>query len=122
MRDAPAVSVQALTGRTVLAGMSDHHVDPDLAVEIFVLGSAETGGEAGAAESSARAGDVSPLSITHQREVALMVLTEQHIAVCAVTSSQPNRTQTKPGDAAPGLDLVSRITQRCRDRALLRSR
>jgi uncharacterized protein YbcI len=30
-------SVEELTGRTVIGFMSDNHIDPDLAVEVFVL-------------------------------------------------------------------------------------
>ena len=29
--------IEALTGRTVVGFMSDNHIDPDLAVEVFVL-------------------------------------------------------------------------------------
>jgi uncharacterized protein YbcI len=37
MRDDLVAAVQALTGRTVLAFMSDSHIEPDLACEVFVL-------------------------------------------------------------------------------------
>jgi len=29
--------IEVLTGRTVVGFMSDNHIDPDLAVEVFVL-------------------------------------------------------------------------------------
>ena len=29
--------IEALTGRTVIGFMSDNHIDPDLAVEVFIL-------------------------------------------------------------------------------------
>jgi len=38
MRDEMTAAVEELTGRPVIAFMSDHHVDPDVAVEIFMLG------------------------------------------------------------------------------------
>ena len=36
---APEISleIEALTGRKVIGFMSDNHIDPDLAVEVFVL-------------------------------------------------------------------------------------
>jgi uncharacterized protein YbcI len=37
MADEMKGSVERLTGRRVLAFMSDNHIEPDLAVEIFVL-------------------------------------------------------------------------------------
>jgi uncharacterized protein YbcI len=37
MRGALIEQVEALTGRKVLAFMSDNHVEPDMAVEIFVF-------------------------------------------------------------------------------------
>ena len=37
MRDELSAEVSRLTGRTVIAFMSANHIDPDLAVEIFVL-------------------------------------------------------------------------------------
>ena len=37
MRPALVASVEDLTGRTVLAFMSANHIDPDMAVETFVL-------------------------------------------------------------------------------------
>jgi uncharacterized protein YbcI len=37
MREAYVASIEDLTGRKVAAFMSDNHIDPDMAVEIFVL-------------------------------------------------------------------------------------
>jgi uncharacterized protein YbcI len=37
--------VQEVLGRSVLAFMSDHHLDPDMAVEVFVLGDGEVGAD-----------------------------------------------------------------------------
>jgi uncharacterized protein YbcI len=37
MRDALVASVEELTGRRVVAFMSANHIDPDMAVETFVL-------------------------------------------------------------------------------------
>jgi uncharacterized protein YbcI len=37
MRDELVTGVQSLTGRTVEAFMSENHIDPDIAVETFVL-------------------------------------------------------------------------------------
>jgi uncharacterized protein YbcI len=37
MRDQAIAAVEALSGRTVSAFMSNNHIDPDLAVETFVL-------------------------------------------------------------------------------------
>jgi uncharacterized protein YbcI len=37
MRDALTASVEKLTGRNVVAFLSDNHLDPEMAVEIFVL-------------------------------------------------------------------------------------
>lgn len=37
MREDLVAAVEDLTGRKVIAFMSDNHVDPDMAVEIFVL-------------------------------------------------------------------------------------
>ncbi len=37
MRDELSLEVEALTGRKVIGFMSDNHLDPDLAVEVFVL-------------------------------------------------------------------------------------
>jgi uncharacterized protein YbcI len=37
MRDDLVDQVERLTGRTVIAFMSDNHIDPDMAVESFVL-------------------------------------------------------------------------------------
>jgi uncharacterized protein YbcI len=38
MREDLTLGVETLTGREVLACMSDHHVEPDVAATIFVLG------------------------------------------------------------------------------------
>ena len=38
MRDESSAAIAALTGRKVLAMMSANHLNPDLGVEIFVLG------------------------------------------------------------------------------------
>lgn len=43
MRDAYVRGVEEITGRTVVAFMSDHHIEPDVAVEIFVLASEPAG-------------------------------------------------------------------------------
>jgi uncharacterized protein YbcI len=40
MREDCIAKVSALTGRTVIAMMSANHIDPDLAVELFVLNGA----------------------------------------------------------------------------------
>jgi uncharacterized protein YbcI len=37
MREDLVAAVEALTGRSVLAFMSDNHIEPDLACEVFVL-------------------------------------------------------------------------------------
>lgn len=37
MREALVQEVERLTGRSVIAFMSDNHIDPDLACEVFVL-------------------------------------------------------------------------------------
>jgi uncharacterized protein YbcI len=37
MRQEAIAGVQQLTGRTVIAFLSDNHIDPDIAVESFVL-------------------------------------------------------------------------------------
>lgn len=39
MRHDLVAAVEELTGRTVVAFMSDNHVDPDMAAELFVLDS-----------------------------------------------------------------------------------
>jgi uncharacterized protein YbcI len=44
MRDELVKTVEDATGRTVIAFMSQNHIDPDLAVEIFVL-QPESGGD-----------------------------------------------------------------------------
>jgi len=37
MRDDMVSIIEGSTGRTVLAFMSDNHIDPDMAIEVFVL-------------------------------------------------------------------------------------
>ena len=37
MQDSVSRSIEELTGRKVIGFMSDNHIDPDLAVEVFVL-------------------------------------------------------------------------------------
>jgi len=37
MRDVLVAGVEEVTGRTVVAFMSDNHIDPDMAVETFIL-------------------------------------------------------------------------------------
>jgi len=37
MREEMVAAVEQITGRTVIAFMSDNHIDPDLASEVFVL-------------------------------------------------------------------------------------
>lgn len=37
MKDALVAAVEEHTGREVLAFLSDHHIDPDIAVEVFIL-------------------------------------------------------------------------------------
>jgi uncharacterized protein YbcI len=37
MEEEVSVEIEELTGRKVLGFMSDNHIDPDLAVEVFVL-------------------------------------------------------------------------------------
>jgi uncharacterized protein YbcI len=51
MSSALVASVEEITGRTVLAFLSDNHVDPDYAVESFVL--APVPDQAGAGEAAA---------------------------------------------------------------------
>ena len=41
MRDDLVAIVERQLGRTVIAFMSQNHIDPDLAVEVFILGPAE---------------------------------------------------------------------------------
>ena len=50
MEEEISLQVEELTGRKVIGFMSDNHIDPDLAVEVFVLqplsaGPAEAAGE-----------------------------------------------------------------------------
>lgn len=37
MKSALVAAIEANTGREVLAFLSDHHIDPDIAVEVFIL-------------------------------------------------------------------------------------
>jgi uncharacterized protein YbcI len=37
MEDEISLQIEELTGRKVIGFMSDNHIDPDLAVEVFVL-------------------------------------------------------------------------------------
>src|SRR4051794_2570911 len=37
MQDEISLEIETLTGRKVIGFMSDNHIDPDLAVEVFVL-------------------------------------------------------------------------------------
>jgi uncharacterized protein YbcI len=37
MRDSCSRRIEQLTGRTVIGFMSDNHIDPDIAVEVFIL-------------------------------------------------------------------------------------
>jgi uncharacterized protein YbcI len=37
MRDSCSRAIEELTGRTVVGFMSDNHIDPDIAVEVFIL-------------------------------------------------------------------------------------
>ena len=46
MRDDMVAAVEEATGRSVIAFMSDNHVEPDLACEIFVLAPEPVPGEA----------------------------------------------------------------------------
>ncbi len=52
MRDDLVRTLEEITGRRVLAFMSDNHVAPDLAIEVFVL---EPAGQNGSAGEGARA-------------------------------------------------------------------
>src|SRR5215212_404590 len=48
MREALVSRIEALTGRTVLAFMSDNHIEPDVGVEIFVMESQSRDGHVSA--------------------------------------------------------------------------
>ena len=37
MRDSCSRAIEELTGRRVIGFMSDNHIDPDIAVEVFIL-------------------------------------------------------------------------------------
>ncbi|HEX8205510.1 MAG TPA: DUF2294 domain-containing protein [Solirubrobacteraceae bacterium] len=41
MRADSVAAVEEITGRTVVAFMSDNHLDPDISVEVFVFGDAD---------------------------------------------------------------------------------
>ena len=45
MRDELVAEIEKLTGRKVIAFMSDNHIEPDMGVEIFVLEPSGNGGE-----------------------------------------------------------------------------
>jgi uncharacterized protein YbcI len=46
--------IEAILGRTVIAFMSDNHIDPDAAVEVFLLGPADTGPQGDGADGAAK--------------------------------------------------------------------
>jgi uncharacterized protein YbcI len=55
MKEKISGEIEELTGRTVIGFMSDNHIDPDLAVEVFVLEPLPKGkGEPEAATEAAR--------------------------------------------------------------------
>jgi uncharacterized protein YbcI len=59
MKEAMVASVEEITGRTVLAFLSDNHLDPDYAVESFVLAplpDRPAGGEPAAEPAETRRG------------------------------------------------------------------
>lgn len=60
MKDDLVGAVEEHTGREVLAFLSDHHIDPDIAVEIFILkprgGGDEHDGAAGSPDGGSSAG------------------------------------------------------------------
>jgi uncharacterized protein YbcI len=45
MRDDLVAEIEKLTGRKVIAFMSDNHIDPDVGVEIFILEPSSNGGD-----------------------------------------------------------------------------
>ena len=45
MREALTAEIEKLTGRKVIAFMSDNHIEPDMAVEIFVLDPSSSDGD-----------------------------------------------------------------------------
>jgi uncharacterized protein YbcI len=59
MKDDLVAAVEENTGREVLAFLSDHHIDPDIAVEIFILkprvGADDGDGASGAGRDGAAA-------------------------------------------------------------------
>lgn len=57
MRDEAVDAVQSLTGRRVVAFMSNNHIEPDLAVEVFVLESDGNGVQPATTERGALDGE-----------------------------------------------------------------
>ena len=53
MRDELVAAVEESTGRKVIAFMSQNHIDPDLAVEVFILQPQGTDGDSGSQADSA---------------------------------------------------------------------
>ena len=51
MEEEISLQVEELTGRKVIGFMSDNHIDPDLAVEVFVLQPLSAGPAEGAGET-----------------------------------------------------------------------
>ena len=49
--------IEEILGRRVVAFMSDNHIDPDVAVEVFVLGSADAGPQGDGARGAAKTPD-----------------------------------------------------------------
>ena len=58
MRHDLIASIETILGRKVIAFMSDNHIDPDVAVEIFVLAPAD--GDAGRQDDGARGNAKTP--------------------------------------------------------------
>ncbi len=56
MRAEASAVVAGLTGRAVIAMMSAHHIDPDLAAEIFLLDGPPEASDRGPAEEGAGTG------------------------------------------------------------------
>ena len=57
MKDDMVAAVVEHTGRDVLAFLSDHHIDPDIAVEVFILTPRRDANHDGAGAASSAAGD-----------------------------------------------------------------
>lgn len=53
MRTSCSREIEHLTGRTVIGFMSDNHIDPDIAVEVFILEPLEADSAVGAALAAA---------------------------------------------------------------------